>query len=109
MYCLLLCNLRGEDAERTKHRRPVLLMEVVGNIIHETGSRRAPGFSVEWLARGNEVPGRIHLVGAFNLTRDNIREVVLGKARYNIPRRLRGRGHPMDDIQLLGLLVGGVP
>jgi hypothetical protein len=64
----LLCGLCGVGAECTKHRTPVLLAEVVDDIIHESYGRRAPVISIE-VANSNEVSSFVHLVCTFDLPR----------------------------------------
>ena len=53
--------------ECTKKGVPVLFTQVIDKIVHEPCSCQAPEFSVELLARGNEISTCMHFVGTFNL------------------------------------------
>jgi hypothetical protein len=56
-----------EGVKCTEDRIPMLLIEVIDEIVHKLRSRWAPEFGIELLARSNEISSGIHLVSTFNL------------------------------------------
>ena len=107
--CLLLCGLHGEGAERVKERIPVLLVQIVNDVVHELCRLRAPGVRAELLTGQNKIPSGVQFVCTFDLNRGDVRVLALEKEGYDILRRPQGRGHPLVGFQLLGLQLEGTP
>ena len=81
MYGLLLCGSYREGGECAKNSVPMLLAEVVSNVVHEPSGCRAPGIAIEPFTGVDEIASNVHLVRTFNLVHRNswISVVVLGK------------------------------
>ena len=81
MYGLILYDSYREGAECAKNSVPMLLTEVISDVVHEPSSCQAPGITIELFTRVDEITGNVHLVRTFNLAHWNscIRIVVLGK------------------------------
>ena len=62
-------NSCGECSKRTKDGVPVVLIEVVGEVVHKLHSCWPPELGVELLAGSDEITGGMHLVSTFNLMR----------------------------------------
>ena len=105
---LLLCSLYGEGGEGNIYRSPIVLAEVVDDVVHKPCSCRAPVSSIELLARGNEIASGVHFVRAFDLTQDKHQDC---SAKWNETRHTaaatRARA-PIGRLLTPGSSSGGV-
>ena len=98
----------GEDGKRTKNRVPLLLTEIIGNVIHVFHGVVTAGLCVKPLDGLNEVAGDVHPVCSLDLNREIVNVLAITRCG-SVRQPQRGQESRVVGYQVPGPQLGGPP